>query len=96
MPFLNLVHLREMRCTECEHLLATAGSRSFIVNVQRDPVWFEEDREPAEMILEIDCPNGHSTNVTVPNELAAEPALQTPDDAPIALDALLLTAPAPP
>ncbi|MDQ2681573.1 MAG: hypothetical protein M3Y21_11245 [Candidatus Eremiobacteraeota bacterium] len=93
MPFLNLVHLREMRCSICNNVLASAGSRSFVVDDHRDPVWFAEDQEPVEMIVEITCPNGHSTNIAVPNELAAEPALQTPDDAPIALDALLLTAP---
>ncbi|MEO6913529.1 MAG: hypothetical protein ABI182_05855 [Candidatus Baltobacteraceae bacterium] len=87
MPFLNLVHLRELHCAVCKAELAVPGSRSFVVDENGDPVLFKEDQEPAEMIVEIVCPNGHTTEAAVPNELAAEPSLQTPDDAPIALDA---------
>lgn len=71
--------------------LAEAGARSFIVDGQGDPVLFAEDDPPAEMIVQITCRNGHDTRLTVPNEISAEETLQTPEDAPVATDAVLIS-----
>ena len=48
MPFLSLVHLRELRCPECSDILAQAGARSFIVNPEGSPIGFAEGDPPAE------------------------------------------------
>jgi hypothetical protein len=86
--FLSIVHLRERRCPLCNALLATAGARSFIVDSQGDPVAFATANPPAQMQLEMRCENGHIDVITVPGEASAEESIHTPDDAPIALDAV--------
>lgn len=90
MPYLALVHLRELRCAECRVLLAAAGARSIIVDEQDEPVHFAAQDAPQEMQVELTCANGHATLLYVPNEIAAEETLQTPDDAPVGLDAMLI------
>ena len=87
--FLSLVHLRALRCALCDKLLAEPGSRSFIVDANGDPVSFPADNPPEEMTLEIVCEQGHVTQVSVPHEVGAEESLTTPDDAPVARDAIL-------
>ncbi len=89
MPFLALVHLRELRCQECNALLARPGARSFVVDETGEPVNFSGEEPPAEMTVEIACPDGHETTLYVPNEIAAEETLVTPEDAPVARDAVL-------
>ena len=90
MPFLSVVHLRDLHCSLCNALLGSAGSRSFIVDDDDNPVNFPEGDPPAEMIVQLRCPNGHVTELNVPNEISAEESLQTPDEAPIASDAYFL------
>jgi hypothetical protein len=85
--FLNLVHLRDLRCQTCNALLAEAGARSFIVDSDGDPIRFSQDDPPAEMVVQLACPDGHVTELNVPNEISAEESIQTPDDAPIGADA---------
>lgn len=85
--FLSLVHLRDLPCHGCNEMLATAGARSFIVDSDGNPLAFSEDDPPAEMVVQLACPNGHVTELNVPNEISAEDTLQTPDEAPIAADA---------
>ena len=91
MPFLALVHLREVRCAECNALLAEAGARSFIVDAAGDPINFSQEEPPEEMTVAIACPNGHDTTLFVPNEVAAEETLVTPAGAPIGRDAVLVS-----
>ncbi len=91
MPFLALVHLRELRCAECNAHLADAGARSFIVDENDDPINFSQEEPPEEMTVEITCPNGHGTTLYVPNEISAEETLVTPADAPIGRDAVLVS-----
>lgn len=90
MPFLALVHLHDLRCGECSELLAAAGARSIIVDEQDEPVNFESGGVPEEMQVELICNLGHDTLLYVPNEIAAEETLTTPDDAPIGRDAMLV------
>lgn len=89
--FLSLVHLSELRCEECKELLAMPGSRSFIVNLEGDPVAFSTEDPPAEMIVHLLCPNGHASELDVPNEIGAEESMSTPDEAPIGADACLIS-----
>ena len=89
--FLSLVHLVELRCGRCSQLLAEAGARSFIVNGEGDPVLFSEDDPPAEMVVHLFCTNDHANELNVPNEISAEESLTTPDQAPIAVDACLIS-----
>ena len=91
MPFLDLVHVRERRCTECGGVLAHAGSRSFIVDASGLPVDFDALNPPGELRVELTCANGHATILSVPQDVSAEATMMTPDDAPIAVDAVLLT-----
>ena len=88
--FLNLVHLRELRCALCNALLATPGARSFIVDADGSPHAFPPENPPEQMLVRLSCPNGHVTEVDVPGEVSAEESLQTPDDAPIAADAVFM------
>jgi hypothetical protein len=90
MPFLSLVHLRDLACAQCGKLLAAAGARSFIVDGEGNPVHFSEDDPPAEMVVQLYCRNGHATELNVPNEIGAEETLKTPEDAPIGTDAVML------
>lgn len=92
LPFLDLVHLRERRCEQCDAILAEPGSRSFIVDAAGLPVSFSEDETPDGMSVRLICPNGHETVLGVPGDVSAEAAMMTPDDAPIATDAILVDA----
>jgi hypothetical protein len=85
--FLSVVHLRDLPCHACNEMLATAGARSFIVGSDGNPMNFSEEDPPAEMVVQLACRNGHVTELNVPNEISAEESLQTPDDAPIGVDA---------
>lgn len=87
--FLSLVHLRDLRCVLCSAVLATAGARSFIIDAQGEPVAFPQDEPPAQMLVQLHCPNGHVTELSVPDDVGAEESLQTPDEAPIGADAVL-------
>jgi hypothetical protein len=89
MPFLALVHLRELRCPQCGLVLAAPGARSFVVDDRDEAINFSHEEPPDAMTVEILCPNGHRVSQRVPDELAAEEALAVPDDAPIARDAVL-------
>lgn len=88
--YLALVHLRDAVCSQCGAPLAAAGARSFVVDSDGAPHAFERDAVPEEMAANIQCENGHDNRFFVPNELAAEETLQTPEDAPIARDAEVL------
>lgn len=90
MPFLSLVHLKDLSCEECFVPLADAGARSFVVNASGDPVLFAEDDPPALMMVHLTCANGHQTALSVPGEISAEETLQTPEEAPVATDAVLI------
>lgn len=89
--FLSIVHLVALKCEECSADLAQPGARSFIVDSQGDPVQFSADDPPAEMVVELSCPNGHVTELNVPNEISAEESMTTPDEAPIGADACLIS-----
>ncbi|MBV8491647.1 MAG: hypothetical protein JO199_14065 [Candidatus Eremiobacteraeota bacterium] len=89
MPFLAVVHLCELRCPECGALLAEPGARSFIVDDEGSPLAFGENA-PEAMRVEVACPNGHTAELLIPNEVAAEEALTIPDEAPIGADARLM------
>ena len=91
MPFLDLVHLRERSCAQCGDVLAQAGARSFIVDVSGLPVEFELEHAPAGLQVELTCANGHATVLRVPEDVSAEATMMTPDDAPIAVDAVIVT-----
>jgi hypothetical protein len=90
MPFLALVHLRERRCPDCNALLGAAGARSFVVDRRGDPVNFSSDDPPEAMTVELVCPNGHRSELSVPEDLSAEETLATPDSAPIGRDATIM------
>jgi hypothetical protein len=90
MPFLALVHLRELTCPQCGAVLATAGARSFVVDERHEAVNFSQNEPPDGMTVAVLCPNGHRVIRRVPDELAAEETLAVPDDAPIGHDALLM------
>ncbi|MDP9024326.1 MAG: hypothetical protein M3N13_02975 [Candidatus Eremiobacteraeota bacterium] len=91
MPFLALVHLRELRCADCGAQLAEAGARSFVVDANKDPFDVPQNGAPQEMTVEIECPRGHATIVYVPNEIGAEETLITPVGAPIGRDAVVIS-----
>ena len=78
MPFLAVIHLRAAQCPECGTPLAAAGARSFVVDGQGAPGPLIPADPPAELTLEIACPNGHSLTLLVPNEVAAEEASPIP------------------
>lgn len=90
MPFLALVHLRELRCAQCNELLADAGARSFLVDASGEAVHFAEEEPPDEMTAAIYCSRKHENLLYVPNEIGAEETLYTPEQAPIARDATML------
>lgn len=90
MPFLSLVHLRELACAQCGKALASPGARSFIVDADGNPVHFAQDEPPSEMVVRLTCRNGHATELRVPNEISAEETLTTPEEAPVAADAVLM------
>ena len=96
MAFLDLVHVRERRCERCDCILAEPGARSFIVDADGMPVHFDVEHPPAEMHVGLTCPKGHQMRLSVPDDVSAEATMMTPDDAPIAVDALLVeTVPSP-
>lgn len=72
-------------------MLAPAGSRSFIVDASGLPVDFTESQTPQSMTVRLLCELGHETLLSVPADVGAEAALMTPDDAPIATDATLVS-----
>ena len=88
--FLSVVHLLDRRCALCNAVLASAGSRSFIVDEMGDPVSFPADAPPERMQVEICCENGHANGLDIPGDASAEESLNTPDGAPIARDAVLI------
>lgn len=90
MPFLALVHLRELRCEQCNELLAVPGARSFLIDAGGEAVNFSQDEPPEEMTAAIFCSRKHENVLYVPNEISAEETLYTPEDAPIARDAIML------
>jgi len=90
LPFLDIVHVRERRCAQCGEIFAEPGSRSFIVDASGLPVNFDAEKPPEQLRLALTCPYGHVTTVNVPEDLSAEATLMTPDDAPIAVDAVLV------
>ena len=90
MPYLAVVHLRELRCGECGLPLAAAGARSIIVDEQDEPVNFPAGEVPEEMQIALLCDNEHATLLYVPNEISAEETLHTPEDAPVGRDAMLV------
>jgi len=89
VPFLAVVHLRDLVCPECGAKIADAGARSFVVDREGTPVPFQEQQMPSEMVLTISCPHGHAVTLLVPNEFAVEETMATPDAAPIGADAIL-------
>lgn len=89
MPFLAVVHLRDLVCRECGAEIAAPGARSFVVDPQGAPVLFDEQSMPSEMALTIACPLGHLSTILVPNEVGVEETMATPEAAPIAADAVL-------
>jgi hypothetical protein len=91
LPFLDLVHVRERRCERCGSVYAEPGSRSFIVDAHGFPVDFDDENPPAQLRVALKCANGHLTTLSVPEDVSAEATMMTPDDAPIATDALLVT-----
>jgi hypothetical protein len=91
LPFLAIVHLQALQCRECGAPLAQPGARSFIVDSEGSPRFFDPADPPAEMTVEMTCPNGHALELFVPNEISAEETLMTPENAPLAGDAALLS-----
>jgi hypothetical protein len=79
-----------LRCPECGIVLAAAGARSFVVDIEDEAINFSQAEPPEQMKVAILCPNGHRVLQRVPEELSAEEALAVPDDAPVAHDALLM------
>ncbi len=90
MPYVNLVHLRELACARCGQVLAQAGARSFVVDAQGNPLNVAQDEGRSQLAVMLTCRNGHATGLSVPDDVAAEEALVTPDDAPIGADARLV------
>ncbi|HEY1976143.1 MAG TPA: hypothetical protein VGG89_06355 [Candidatus Baltobacteraceae bacterium] len=89
MPFLAVVHLRELVCQECGTKIADPGARSFVVDPTGEPIGFDAEHMPEEMTLTVACPGGHVATLLVPNEVAVEETMAIPDSAPIAADVVL-------
>jgi hypothetical protein len=89
MPFIAIVHLRELQCPECGLPIAEAGARSFVVDTDGAPVWFGDADMPSEIAVDISCENGHLVRLLLPNEVGAEEAANVPEGAPFAPDAVL-------
>lgn len=90
MPFLAVTHLRPAACPQCGSLVAAAGARSFVVGGDGAPWNFEADDPAAELRVSLACPNGHSIELLVPNDVGAEEVATIPDGAPIAADAVVV------
>jgi hypothetical protein len=91
MQFLALVHLRELSCAQCGAPLAVPGSRSVIVDENGDPLFFPDAGVPEEISAELHCANGHATRLHVPGDMSAEETMHTPEEAPLAGDATVVT-----
>lgn len=89
MPFLAIVHLREVHCPECGLPIAEAGARSFVVGTDGAPVWFADDAIPSELAVDVSRENGHPVRLLLPNEVGAEEAGSVPEGAPFGPDAVL-------
>ncbi|MEO7202678.1 MAG: hypothetical protein ABI431_07595 [Candidatus Tumulicola sp.] len=89
MPFIAIVHLRELQCPECGLSIAEAGARSFVVGTDGAPVWFADADMPSELAVDVSCENGHPARLLLPNEVGAEEAANVPEGAPFAPDAVL-------
>jgi hypothetical protein len=89
MPFIAIVHLRELHCPECGLPIAEAGARSFVVGADGAPVWFADEHMPSELVVDVSCENGHPARLLLPNEVGAEEAGNVPEGAPFAPDAVL-------
>jgi hypothetical protein len=59
------------------------------VDAEGSPVFFAPEAPLEAMTVEIPCAKGHAVLLRVPEDVSAEEALMTPDDAPIAQDATL-------
>jgi hypothetical protein len=89
VPFIAIVHLRDLRCPECDLPIAPAGARSFVVDAEDAPVWFAPDDLPAELGVDVFCDNGHPVRLLLPNEVGAEEAGSVPQNAPLGPDAVV-------
>ncbi len=89
MPFIAIVHLRDLHCPECGLPIAPAGARSFVVGADGAPVWFAAENMPSELAVDVSCENGHPVRLLLPNEVGAEEAGSVPDGAPFGPDAIL-------
>ncbi|MBV8374255.1 MAG: hypothetical protein JO302_01990 [Candidatus Eremiobacteraeota bacterium] len=89
MPFLAVLHFRPLACPQCGAPVTAPGARSFVVDAEGSPVFFAPEETPDTMIVEIPCANGHAILLRVPDDISAEEALMTPEDAPIERNATL-------
>lgn len=89
MPFIAIVHLRDLNCPECALPMAQAGARSFVVGTDGAPVWFAAENMPSELAVNVSCENGHPVRLLLPNEVGAEEAGSVPDGAPFGPDAIM-------
>lgn len=62
-----------------------------MVDSDGNPFEFALEDPPAEMVVQIECPRGHVTELNVPNEISAEETMLTPEDAPVARDAIVVS-----
>jgi hypothetical protein len=91
VPFIAIVHLRDLRCPECGLQIAEPGARSFVVDADDTPVWFAPDDAPAELAVDVTCDNGHPVRLLLPNEVSAEEASTVPEKAPFGPDAVVVS-----
>jgi hypothetical protein len=89
VPFLAVLHLRPLACPRCGAPITAPGARSFVVDAEGSPVFFSPEASPQAMTVRIPCANGHPVSLRVPEDVSAEEALMTPDNAPIAQNATL-------
>jgi hypothetical protein len=89
MPFLAVLYLRPLACPRCGAPIAAPGARSFVVDAEGSPVFFAPEADPQALTVQIPCANGHLVSLRVPDDVSAEEALLTPEDAPIAQNATL-------
>lgn len=91
MPFLALMHLRDVVCRQCGAVVAPAGARSFVVGDGGAPRLFDAEDPPAELRVRIECPNAHPVELLIPSDVGAEEVSTIPDGAPIAADAAVVS-----
>jgi hypothetical protein len=89
VPFVAVLHLRPLACPRCGAPITAPGARSFVVDAEGSPVLFAADAACETMTVEIPCANGHAVLLRVPEDVSAEEALMTPEDAPVAQNATL-------